>query len=218
MKKFNEIDFFLSELKQIQANGESLSLLKEHLYNFHLLGLLIEKGKINEALDTAENYEKLFSNKIIAPNSSAAMHFRLAVLFFINSNYTASLKLVNKVLNTSGKYISTQQYTLGRMLHLLIHLELGNDDYLHYEIKSVERKLKNAKKLFTLEKITLQFLKRWLIKQERVKVLKDFEQALIALEENGFENQLLSLFPFKAWVRSRILKVSLKDFIKEAQI
>src|SRR5690606_25429667 len=123
-----------------------------HLVYYHHIGLLLEQGNLQEALRFSMEYEKLFLTKktIVPPNTSAAMHFRLAVVYFILEDYSKSLQLVNVILNSSGSFISSQLYVLGRLLNLLIHLELKNEDYLHYEVKSVKRKLKSGKKLFTL--------------------------------------------------------------------
>src|SRR5690606_26624459 len=160
-------------------------------------------------------YEKLFLSKktVLPPNTSAAMHFRLAVVYFILQDYSKSLQLVNEILNSSGPFISSQQYVLGRLVNLLIHLELENEDYLFYEIKSVTRKLKSSKKLFMVEEITLKFLNRWLSANERTKALQYYAEALEELEENDYENQLLRQFPFLKWAKSHLQKLPMTEVV-----
>lgn len=208
MKREADMPYFLKELQQVQSNSESLHLLKEHLVYYHHIGLLVEQDNIQEAQKLSGKYEKLFLAKktIVPPNTSAAMNFRLAVVYFILEDYSKSLQLVNEILNSSGPFISSQLYVLGRLLNLLVHLELENEDYLYYEIKSVTRKLKSSKKLFMLEKITLQFLSKWVNANERNKALQYYADALEELEKNDFENQLLRQFPFRKWAKSRLLK------------
>lgn len=208
MKRGADMSYFLNELKQVQSNSESLHLLKQHLDYYHHIGLLIENDDLQKALDLSVAYEKLFIKRktVVPPNTSAAMHFRLAVVYFMLQDYSKSLQLVNEILNSSGPFISSQLYVLGRLLNLLIHLELKNEDYLYYEIKSVTRKLKSSKKLFILEKITLQFLNRWMNANERTQALQYYAAALEDLEENDYENQLLRQFPFRKWVKSHLLK------------
>lgn len=216
VNKPEEMPYYIDELHKIVTNSESLLLLKEHLVYFHWIGCYSLENNINKALNTAAAYEKAFINKkaAIAPNSSAAMSFRLAVIYFIKRDFQKSLQLVNTVLNLSASYISTQLYVLGRILHLIIQVELGNDEYLQYEIKSVERKLKKEKKLFTLEKITIQFLKKWVNTIDREKALKEFAKAISELEKNEYENQLLRQFPFSKWIKALLQKKPLLD-IKE---
>jgi len=210
-KRYANMSYFLEELQQVQLNANSLHLLKQHLIYFHQIGFLIAQAHFNNALALAQEYEEKFLTKkaVIPPNAAAAMHFRLAIVYFSIQDYHKSLQLVNAILNASGAFISSQLYVLGRLLHLLIHLELQNEDYLHYEIKSVERKLRAGKKLFTLEKITLQFLKKWVSTQDRTKALHYYADALAELEENAFENQLLQQFPFRVWAKARLQKVPL---------
>ncbi len=215
MKRDNDMPYFLNELQQVQSNSESLHLLKQHLNYYHHIGLLIEKGDMQMALDLSVEYEKLFLSKktVLPPNTSAAMHFRLAVVYFILQDYSKSLQLVNEILNSSGPFISSQQYVLGRLVNLLIHLELENEDYLFYEIKSVTRKLKSSKKLFMLEQITLKFLNRWLSANERTKALQYYAEALEELEENDYENQLLRQFPFLKWAKSHLQKQPMTEVV-----
>jgi hypothetical protein len=211
MKRPDGMSYVLKELQQVPGSGGSIDLLKEHFYYFHQLGFLMIEVRIGDALILANEYEAKFSSKIIPPNTSAAMHFRLAVLYFIDGNFSRSLKLVNSVLNTSGKFISSQLYALGRLLHLLIHLELNNCDYLQYEIKSVERKLKNGKKLFELERTTLHFLKKWLNTTDYKRLLQDFDKSLAELEKNDFEGHLFAQFPFRKWLKAFSIKKTIKE-------
>lgn len=60
MKRDNDMPYFLNELQQVQSNSESLHLLKQHLDYYHHIGLLIEKGDMQMALDLSVEYEKLF--------------------------------------------------------------------------------------------------------------------------------------------------------------
>ena len=213
MKRYDDMPFFFEELQQVSTNADSLHLLKQHLVCFHRLGYLIGKRHYQDALKLGQEYEKGFIEKqvVIPANTSADMYYRLAVLYFSLQEYPKSLQLVNTVLNASSSYISSQLYVVGRLLHLFIHIEMQNEDYLHYEVKSVERKLKSGKKLFTLEKITLQFLKKWLTAKDRPKALQFYADALAELEENAYENQLLRQFPFRRWVKGRLQKAPLPE-------
>lgn len=214
IERHSDMPYFLKELQQVPSHSESLQTFKEHLVYFHRIEFLNAQGDIEETLALAKEYEELFLTKrtVVAPNASAAMYFRLAVIYFSAGNFSKSLQLVNAVLNTPSTFISSQLYVLDRLLHLLIHLELQNDDYLHYEIKSVERKLKNVKKLFEIEKITLQFLKKWLSTSNRTKVLEEYATALAELQTNDYESHLLRQFPFLKWATDRLQKqVKSKD-------
>ncbi|MDX3916135.1 MULTISPECIES: hypothetical protein [Olivibacter] len=203
-----EMPYFLHELEKVVTDSESVLLLRDHMVYFHRLGFLQATENFSEANELAKQYENRFLSKnlVVAPNASAEMSFRLSVLYFCLGKFQQSLQLVNSVLNSAGLFISLQLYILGRLLHLLIHLELENDDYLYYEIKSVERKLKKGKKLFTLEKITLRMLKKWLTLENKEELLYDYRNALLDLEKNDYENQLLRQFPFQHWIASRLQK------------
>jgi len=214
-EKYEDMGYYLQELKSVNPNSDSLNTLQQKLIFLHQLGMYIGHSNHLEAQAITTAYENgLFSDKgNVHSNTSAIIHFRMIELNFILTDYSKSLQLVNIIVNSKGPFLSSQLYALGRLLHMLIHLELKNEDYLYYEVKSVERKLKSGKKLFTLEKITIQFLKKWVNGKDLDTALKTYEKQLEELEKNKYENHLLRQFPFRKWVVSRISKKPMKNML-----
>ena len=90
------------------------------------------------------------------------------------------------------------------MLNLLIHLEMGNQEYLRYELRSLERKLKAEAKLFRVEQALITFLKRWVKDTPLPKHLLSFQQTLRTF--NGpHDRQLLRLLDLEGWVDAKIM-------------
>ncbi len=217
MRRYSDMEFFLAELQQVHPHANSLQLLIKHLIYYHRLGILANKGAFDDALTLVQQYQLIIMNKnnSLPPNAAAAMDLRLAVIYFGLGQYSNSLNLVNKVLNSQSKFFLVQQKVLGRLIHLLLHIELQNDDYLVYEVKSLERKLKSGNKnQFTLEQITLSFLKKWLLAKDRFKALQLYEQALQEISESSHEIQLLQQFPFISWAQAKLQKVPLSKILQ----
>jgi hypothetical protein len=99
-------------------------------------------------------------------------------------------------------------------LHLLVYYELGNLDYLAYEVRSVERQLRTRKRLFRSEKALLHFFKRS-AKGVRVQdLLPALHAQLSDLEQDAYEKQLLGAFPFAAWAAAKGQKVPLAQWLR----
>ncbi|MDQ3290917.1 MAG: hypothetical protein M3Q05_06455, partial [Bacteroidota bacterium] len=112
------------------------------------------------------------------------------------------------------KYISQQVYSLCRILRLIIQVELKNDDYLYYELRSVERKLKAEEKLFKTEKLTIQFLKKWISSNRAPKHLELFFRNVKVFMEDPYENQILTWFDLISWTEAKITRQTYAQLIQ----
>jgi hypothetical protein len=101
------------------------------------------------------------------------------------------------------------------MLNLLIHFELGNYDYLDYEIRSVERVLSIRKKLYKSEKALLQFFRRYLKAHPRPDLLQALHKQLQALAHDPYEKALLLSFDFISWVEAKIHKMPFSQVVRQ---
>lgn len=110
---------------------------------------------------------------------------------------------------------SREIYFFARLLNLLIHFENNNFEFLRYEVRSMERKLKGEKGFYKVEKATIEFLKKWIKTPLEVIHLHEFGEKLKELQEDKFEQKVLTTFNFHDWVNSKIKKVSLKEYIKK---
>ncbi len=99
---------------------------------YHQLGILNNQGCFTEALMKLKpSLAHIVKNKNgLPPNAAAAMKLRISVIYFGLKEFTPCIKLINDVLNSKSKYISVQLMVLARLINLLIHIALQNDDYL----------------------------------------------------------------------------------------
>ena len=101
----------------------------------------------------------------------------------------------------------SQIYSLGRLLYLLVHVELANDDHLVYSIKSLTLKLKKSSKLFQVEELTINMVKKWISAPsllERRNTVESYAAKIGSFSENPFELQLVGLFSFENWAIKKL--------------
>jgi hypothetical protein len=215
--QYETMHTFLRELETASAAlaGEQGQL--RQLALGHRLSLHLELGNFAEGAALLKAYEEKEASPgwIVPSHSQVVLCFYAAALYFGLGQFSEALRYVHAVLNTSAGYLSPQWYSLCRLLHLLIHLELGNHDFLDYEVRSVERKLKLQKKLFGSEKAILQFFRQYLKGARQPTLMPDLLARLQTLAADPYERQFLEGFDFISWAEAKVRKVPFAQVVRE---
>ncbi len=88
--------------------------------------------------------------------------FTAARAYLFKKNYQESLSLINRLLRMPATELGAMNYSKIRMLNLMVHHAMQNRDYLFYEIRSFERKMKGSGTWHYTEKLVVDYLKHWL--------------------------------------------------------
>jgi hypothetical protein len=208
---------FIEVLKTVSLNTPGQLLQLNQVALGHELSLLIDAGEFERGLALWEAYrDRHPADAPAAPSrSGVSLYFPAAVVYFGLGRYPATLQLVNRVLNTHRAFLSAARYSLFRLLHLLVHYELGNLDYLGYEVRSVERQLRTRKRLFRSEKVLLHFFKQSANGMRPSDLLLPLHGQLTELGQDAYEKQLLGAFPFAAWAAAKVQKVPFAQWLRQ---
>lgn len=112
--------------------------------------------------------------------------FTAARAYLFTKNYQQSLALINRLLRLPASGLGAMNYSKIRMLNLMVHHAMQNRDYLFYEIRSFERKMKAGGTWHYTEKLVVDYLKHWLAcrpfgKGVNVESLNDpYEQVMVS--------------------------------------
>jgi hypothetical protein len=205
IKKYSEIEFFVNRLERLTTSSESAEALKSHFVFIHKTSLLVDAKRYEDAAamvrqETIENHK--------APLNVASQYLmQKMIVFFWVKDYSAALKLYGQMQLIPKEYMPSQIYSLGRLLYLLVHVELANDDHLVYSIKSLTLKLKKTSKLFQVEELTINMAKKWISAPsllERRNTVESYAAKIGSFSENPFELQLVGLFSFENWAIKKL--------------
>lgn len=213
--------FFISRLKTFEVSASGIQNVTKHLVFQHEASLLIDQGKFSEGLAYLDEFQKQSMFKSYVPaNLMASTHLTCAVLFFGNGNFKQALFYVNAALDLPERYISKYVYVVCRIVVLIIHLELKNDDLLSYSIKSFERKLKLGNLLFRTERVAIVFLKKWIAATDntRRQLLIKFEEQLVVFLNDKYEQQVLKSFDLISWAQARQNRISFATQVMRKQL
>jgi hypothetical protein len=205
MERFDEMTFFIDRMKAISSSSESLNLLLKYGVMEHELNRLIDKSKFFEAADFLKINYKIAGREAsqLPIHRYGQLMFAFARVWMNAGNYSEALKIINAMLNRPVKSTNYPLHIIFELLNLMVSALMNNRDYLHYALRSIERKLKSERKLFGTELLIISLLKRWINNHP----FQGIEEQLTALSENPFEHQLTKDLCLYEWLfRMKIVK------------
>ncbi len=179
--------------------------------NQHLMMGSFDKGVmlIDSLKEELKDYE-LFVDR----HRIVVFNYKIAMLYFGNHNYDKALDYLNIIINghVDLRY-DLQCYA--RLLHLMSHYELGNDEIIESLIKSVYRFMAKMKNLTVVEEAIFRFLRDTFNISPR-KLKPEFEKLLDKikhLEKNRFETRAFAYLDIVSWVESKVYDKPMGEII-----
>ena len=154
----------------------------------------------------------------INPTRRGYFLLNMAVANFGIAEYNKALKYVNSLLNDAEINESQDIHCFARILDLIIHLELGNEDLIPYSYKSTLRYLQTRKRVYKFETTFLEFMGK-LMKEGNVNDNKslyaELETELVKLTSDSFEKAVFEYFDFISWAKSKAERRRFRDVVGE---
>ena len=106
-----------------------------------------------------------------------------------------------------------------RLVRLIVYYEMQEYDLIRHESRSISRGLSSSKEQsFKTEHLILWFLNKKnlpILRNERELFWEKLTPEIEHLFDDKFENQLLRIFDFTAWIESKILKKNLTETLQQ---
>ncbi len=145
--------------------------------------------------------------------------YNLFYSYFGTGEYSKAQEIINILLNEYQKELRYDIQGAVRILNLILHYELRNDRLLEYNAISTYRFLNKSNRLYKLEKIVLDFIRK---KMQHIYTPKDEREAFIELRkefmkltEDSYEKKAFEYFDFISWLDSHIEKKSFEEIVKK---
>jgi len=188
-----------------------------HSINYHFLEGTFTEGlelvpRINEFIH--EYKRNLDSHRILV------FYYKMASLYFGSGDFRSALKYENKVLQYRDISIRGDIHSFARLLNLVTHFELGNDELVEYQVKSTYRFLSRMDNLQEVQRYILAFIRR-LSHIEPGELKSEFRRLrdkLVSLENNPFEKRAFFYLDIISWLESKIQNRSVQDIIHEKAV
>jgi hypothetical protein len=142
-------------------------------------------------------------------------NYKIATLYFGSGDYESCIDYLQQIINGPlDLRVDLQCYA--RLIHLMAHYELGNDEILESLIKSVYRFMAKMKNLTVVEEEIFRFLRHSFGTSARIKPeLEKLLYKIKHLEKNRFETRAFAYLDIISWVESKVHNKTMADIIKE---
>lgn len=190
---FDHTDYYLRRMEAVPRNGQSdriSILLAEHRLH---IALATGSAQFYDAPDPLPSswHDQAYLREAIQ------WWFTVARLHLAQKDYPRALKLTNKLLEVPVSVTGKMDYAKIRMLNLMVHHAMQNRDFLAYEIRSFERKMKKEDAWHRTEKLVVEYLKHWLAYKPFDKLKSDIAHNL----KDPYEQVMVSELGLKSWLR-----------------
>jgi hypothetical protein len=207
--------FFHSEAIQENDNSRIQTFVYLHIakINLHFID-----GTFSEGLKLVPFIEKKLKEYEIYLDRHRILifYYKFASLYFGSGDYENTIKYLNKIINWRID-LRTDLQCYSRLLHLIAHYELGNENLLEYLIKSVYRFMAKMENLSKVEEEIFRFLRKS-FKLDSKELEPEFPKLLEQLktyEKNRFETRAFVYLDIISWLESKIRHVPVQKIIRE---
>lgn len=154
-------------------------------------------------------------------NRIQVFHYKMACLYFGADDFKKCIHYLNKIIHTdvTEKYLKQDVQCFARILNLVAHYELGNDDLVEYQLKSTYRFLIKYGDLQKVQEHIIQFIRKSIYtqKEEIIPLFIDLKEQLEEVFNDPYEQRPLLYLDLISWLKSRISGVSVEQIIRERQ-
>ena len=181
------------------------------LFNKHFL-----EGSFTEGLTLIPGIEqKLKEYEIYLDRHRVLVfYYKIACLYFGSGNYEKAIDYLNKIINWKVD-LRTDLQCYSRLLHLIAHYELGNEEILDHLIKSVYRFMSRMQNLSVVEEEIFKFIRSSFHVTVR-KIKPELEKLLVklkALQNNPFETRAFIYLDIISWLESKLENIPVQEIM-----
>lgn len=145
--------------------------------------------------------------------------YKIACLYFGSGNYQKASHYLTRIINYKADRLREDVQCFARILNLISHYEMGNDDLIDYQIRSTYRFLLKMEDLQMVQQAVLSFLKRS-VYMDRRDLRSHFSSLKSELEDimkDRFQRRPFLYLDLISWLESKIHDRKVESIIREKQ-
>lgn len=141
----------------------------------------------------------------------------ITMVYFGVGEYSKALHWINRIINSNYTELRQDIIRISKLINLIIHFELGNEDLLPYIYKSTTRFVTSLDNSYKFEQLFLEHFKKIALSKRDSKQIQSFikfKEEMQNVFRDRYEKNALEYFNFYAWLDSKIHNISFSDAIK----
>lgn len=178
----------------------------------------IEKSRFEEAFNLIPVMENMYETfePDIPIHVKISYQYLFAYAYMANGIYDRGLKHVNLLINEFSEKDRPDLHAYVRLLNLMLHLELGNDRFLAYQLESTRRYLKSRNRLFGMEDLLLKAIRKISAKPyDKAAILKRYLSKAETVFQDDFEKRGLYFLDIVGYMQASLANKTLAQMYAE---
>lgn len=224
IKNYKGMDYFIEQLRKIESTSINFNANVNSLIFLYNLFPKLDSGDFLGAMNLLKTNINFLYNKLQLLNLTrqAELCLYAALVFFVNKDYKNAHKYINMIILLKGKeFYYIPLFRTIRLVNLMILHGLKDYDLIRYETRSIKREIKDSEKGYEIEKSMLRFVNMQnlpITERKRNVLWEKICKELELFRHDIFEQQVLKIFDFSAWIESKITKIPLSNILKNNYI
>lgn len=211
-RKFEDIHFYIAKVAQLDQSyyPEYFRFQVKKTIAVYELAIFTGEKKWEEAVGYINGLDDaiLKTYEMIDEEKQWELYFYCSLVFFANKEWKKAHQYISEVMQHHKMQPQLFICKAIRLLNIIIYYEIGDIDYLEYEIRSYKRLFGKKHPLLKTEKLLLKaILAKPSIKRKRLPLLehKKIKKEINEISTDKYEKQLLKYFDFPDWIQNKIL-------------
>ena len=218
LKNYEGMRHFINQLKKLDNPSLNFSANVTCLIFLYEVFPLLDKGDFfaSEALMQRFSEDLFKKTHLLSLARNAELSLYTALIHFGLRDYGKAQKALNKIIFIGKNYSYLPLYRTIRLANLMILYEKKDFDLIKSETRSIKRDMNVVGKEYKIERSVLSFVNRQNLpisgmKRKALweKIASDFDK----MRHDVFEQQIIRLFDFSAWIESKIRKIPLSEVL-----
>lgn len=181
---------------------EIITVLSEFLLNVKSS----EYEKAGKHIPRLENILLKYEGKILI-DTELTIRYNIVKFFILKKDFEQARQSLNALVIHPYINKRTDYESYLKILNLIIHFELGNYELLKYLIISTYRYLRKRKKIYRLEQLIIEFIRKLAVIESEEDLKFEFRQLMKKMEtisKDQYEKNAFEYFNFIEWVEGKL--------------
>jgi hypothetical protein len=216
---YEGMPYFIDQIKKIES--PSLDFRVHLICIIYLYEVFphLDSGDFYTAKAIMDSYREALYDKmgILNRAKQAELSLYTSIIYFGNANYQKAHKFLSPIIIRGKNYYYLPLYRTIRLVNLMILYKLEDFEHIHSEIRSIKRDLAGMEKGYKIEHFMLKFLLKQIpaFAKKRETLWLKIDKELDEIRQDVFEQQILRIFDFTAWIESLIRHQPLADILAQ---
>jgi hypothetical protein len=218
IRNYEGMPYFVNQLKSIDCESASFKLNVDCTIFLYELFPLLDSGDFVKCNLLINKYKEILYDKFnsLAHSRQAELSLYTSLVFFGNNEFLKAHKFLNQIILQGKSYYSLPLFRTIRLVNLIILYKMNDFDLIKYEIRTLMRDIKGFERNYRIERIMFRFLSKPLPSPsfKRVQAWNKLKKELEEIKHDVFEQKILQIFDFTAWIEAVFTKKSLSEILQ----